>query len=130
MYSMKEACEMLEMPYETLKYYCNEGLVPNLKRDENNYRRFDERNIAWLGGVQCLRKAGMGVKEIKQYMVYCLEGKKSIPERQEMLDETKKILLAQVAELQESLDYLEQKQELYKGMWEGTIPYKSSIIPE
>lgn len=38
MYSMKEVCKLTGMKYETLKYYCNEGLVPNVKRSENNYR--------------------------------------------------------------------------------------------
>lgn len=32
MYSMKEVCNATGMKYETLKYYCNEGLVPNVKR--------------------------------------------------------------------------------------------------
>ena len=34
MYSMKEACELTDMTYENLKFYCNEGLVPNVKRDK------------------------------------------------------------------------------------------------
>lgn len=32
MYSMKEACKLTDMTYENLKFYCNEGLVPNVKR--------------------------------------------------------------------------------------------------
>ena len=54
MYTTKEACEQVGISYETLKFYCKEGLVPNVKRDKNNYRIFDERNIAWLKGLQCL----------------------------------------------------------------------------
>ena len=38
MYSMKEACVQTGMSYETLKFYCKEGLVPNVKRDSHNYR--------------------------------------------------------------------------------------------
>ena len=38
MYTMKQACEACGMSYETLKFYCNEGLVPNVKRSANNYR--------------------------------------------------------------------------------------------
>ena len=40
MYSMKEACVQTDMSYETLKFYCKEGLVPNVKRDSHNYRVF------------------------------------------------------------------------------------------
>ena len=45
MYSMKEACTLTNMTYENLKFYCNEGLVPNVKRDRRNYRVFDEHDI-------------------------------------------------------------------------------------
>ena len=48
MYTMKDVCHETGMTYEALKYYCNEGLVPNVKRDINNYRVFDERDIAWI----------------------------------------------------------------------------------
>ena len=45
---MKEACSLTDMTYENLKFYCNEGLVPNVKRDKNNRRIFDERDISWI----------------------------------------------------------------------------------
>ena len=48
MYSMKEACTLTNMTYENLKFYCNEGLVPNVKRDRRNYRVFDEHDIKWI----------------------------------------------------------------------------------
>ena len=31
MYSMKDVCEKTSLSYETLRYYCNLGLVPNVK---------------------------------------------------------------------------------------------------
>ena len=45
MYSMKETCEQVGMSYQTLKFYCNEGLVPNVKRDKNNYRVLDRKSV-------------------------------------------------------------------------------------
>ena len=45
---MKEVCKETNMPYETLKFYCNVGLVPNVKRNRNNYRVFDDKDIAWI----------------------------------------------------------------------------------
>ena len=43
MYTMKQACEKTGLSYETLKFYCNQGLVPNVKRDGNNRRVFADR---------------------------------------------------------------------------------------
>ena len=41
MYTMKDACDKTGLSYETLKFYCNQGLVPNVKRDKNNRRIFN-----------------------------------------------------------------------------------------
>lgn len=47
-YSMKQTCEKTNLTYDTLKYYCNEGLIPNVKRDKNNYRIFNDKDIDGL----------------------------------------------------------------------------------
>lgn len=70
-YSMKEVSEITGLSYDTLKYYSNEGLIPDVKRDRNNYRIFDEKNIGWIKSLSCLKKCGMSNKEIKVYMKLC-----------------------------------------------------------
>ena len=70
MFTPKGVCEEVGISYETLKFYCKEGLVPNVKRDKNNYRIFDEKNIAWLKGLQCLKKCGMSIKDMKLIIVW------------------------------------------------------------
>ena len=67
MYTMKDACEAVQMPYETLKFYCNEGLVPNVKRNRQNYRVFDDRDIAWIKSLSHLKKCDMSIAEMKVY---------------------------------------------------------------
>ena len=129
MCTMKEACEQVGITYETLRFYCNEGLVPNVKRDKNNYRNFDERNINWLKSLQCLKKCGMGVQDMKRYMELCLEGVSSIPERKELLAARKKLLLKQIDEIHESIDYIDRKQAFFDGVLSGTIEYTSNLIP-
>ena len=129
MCTMKEACEQVGITYETLRFYCNEGLVPNVKRDKNNYRNFDERNIKWLKSLQCLKKCGMGVQDMKRYMELCLEGVSSIPERKELLAARKKLLLKQINEIHESIDYIDRKQAFFDGVLSGTIEYVSNLIP-
>lgn len=61
MYTMKQACEACGMSYETLKFYCNEGLVPNVKRSANNYRIFDDHDISWIKSLSCLKRCGMSI---------------------------------------------------------------------
>lgn len=113
MYTTKTACEQVGISYETLKFYCKEGLVPNVKRDKNNYRVFDEKNIAWLKGLQCLKKCGMSIKDMKIYMNYCLEGNATIPQRKEMLEESKAALMEKINEINESINFINNKQAFY-----------------
>lgn len=130
MYTTKEACEEVGMSYETLRFYCKEGLVPNVKRDKNNYRVFDEKNIAWLNGLQALRKCGMSIKDMKLYMKYCLEGKSTIPERKEMLNKSKDSLLKQIEELNKSINFIDNKQSFYDDVLAGKVKYISNLIEE
>lgn len=64
-YSMKQAYEKTNLTYDTLKFYCNEGLVPNVKRDKNNYRIFDDKDIAWINSLSCLKNCGMSITEMR-----------------------------------------------------------------
>lgn len=128
MCTMKEVCNEVGMSYETLKFYCKEGLVPNVKRDKNNYRDFDERNIAWLKGLQYLRKCGMSIKDMKQYMNYCLQGPDTITQRKIMLEETRKGLLDKINEINDCIDFIDDKQGFYDDVLDGKIEYVSNLI--
>lgn len=78
-YTMMQVCKKTNMTYQALKFYCNEGLVPNVKRDKNNRRVFDERDVAWIESLTCLKKCGMSIQEMKEYLELCLQGPSSIP---------------------------------------------------
>lgn len=130
MYSMKEACRLTNMTYENLKFYCNEGLVPNVKRDRHNYRVFDEHDINWIKSLNCLKNCGMGISEMKEYLRLCMEGPDSIPERKEILDKKKKALLKSMAELQQAINYIDWKQNFYDDVLAGKTEYYSYLVPE
>lgn len=90
MYTMMQVCRELDMTYQTLKYYCNEGLVPNVKRDSNNRRVFDEKDVKWIKDLTCLKKCGMSIQEMKEYLDLCLQGEPTIVPRKEMLEKSSK----------------------------------------
>ena len=86
---MKQCCEATGMSYEALKFYCNEGLVPNVKRAGNNYRVFDEHDVNWIRSLACLKRCGMSIQEMKEYLALCLQGQSTIPRRMELLENYK-----------------------------------------
>ena len=123
LYTMMQVCKETGMTYQALKFYCNEGLVPNVKRDKNNRRVFDERDVAWIGSLTCLKKCGMSIQEMKEYLAMCLQGEASIPQRkQAALRET-------IRELQDSVAYIDWKQNFYDEVLSGKRPYESNLIP-
>jgi len=128
LYSMKEACEKTNLTYDTLKFYCNEGLVPNVKRDKNNYRVFDDNNIGWIKSLSCLKNCGMSIAEIKDYLNLCLKGESTIPERQEILRIKEKELENKISEIKDSINYINSKQKFYNDVLTGKTKYVSNLI--
>lgn len=128
MYTMMQVCRELDMTYQTLKYYCNEGLVPGVKRDNNNRRIFDEKDVKWIKDLTCLKKCGLSILEMKEYLELCLQGESTIRQRKEMLAKKRGELLASIKELEASVDYIDWKQNFYDGVLSGEIPYVSNLI--
>lgn len=128
MYSMKETCHQTGLTYETLKFYCNEGLVPNVKRDRLNHRVFDEHDIKWIQSLTCLKNCEMSIAEMKEYLALCLEGESSIPTRKVILAAKKETLLKSLKQIQKSIDYIDWKQNFYDEVLSGETKYYSNLI--
>ena len=128
MYSMKETCKKVGMSYQTLKFYCNEGLIPNVKRDKNNYRIFNDNDVAWIKSLTCLKNCNMSIQEMKEYLNLCLIGESSIPERKEILNKKRHQLKEQITKLEESIHYIDWKQNFYDDVLNGKTKYYSNLI--
>lgn len=129
MYMMKDVCRETGIAYETLKFYCNEGLIPNVKRNDNNYRVFDARDIAWIKSLTCLKNCGMSIQQMKEYIGLCLQGQASIPERKGILARKREELLMRISELQACINYIDNKQAFYDDVLSGKTEYHSNLLP-
>lgn len=127
---MKDVCKIMGISYETLKFYCNQGLVPNVKRDEHNFRIFDQHDIEWIKSLTCLKRCGMSINEMKEYLSLCLQGIKSISQRKVMLETKQKELFLKLKEVQDSIDYINWKQNFYDEVLSGKREYISNLIPK
>ena len=125
---MKETCKKTGLSYDTLKYYCNEGLIPHVKRDKNNYRVFDENDIAWINSLSCLKNCDMTINEMKEYLTLCLQGEATIPERKSILKQKRSSLLAQQQQIQDAINYIDWKQGFYDDVLAGKNRYYSNLI--
>lgn len=109
MYSIGEVSQMFHLPISTLRYYDKEGLLPGLIREKSNIRKFDERSLESLRVIECLKKSGMEIKDIKQFMIWCSEGPATYQQRLEMFQNQKKNIENKIDQLQKALEMVEFK---------------------
>ncbi len=128
MYTMMQVCRELDMTYQTLKFYCNEGLIPNVKRDSNNRRIFDDKDVNWIKDLTCLKRCGMSIREMKEYLQLCLEGETTIMQRKELLAKKQDALRLTIKELEDSVAYIDWKKNFYDEVLSGKRPYVSNLI--
>ena len=64
-YNIGEVSKMFDLPISTLHYYDREGLFPNLNRSKSGVRKFDDSAVESLRLIECLKKTGMEIKDIK-----------------------------------------------------------------
>lgn len=123
MYTVKEVAKLLELSEHTVRFYTDKGLVPNLQRDKNNNRIFNDESIKWLVGAKNLKKCGMSVQDIKKYVDLCLEGDSTIEERYQMILKQKEVALAQLEQAQLMAEFITKKEKRY-------LDIKNAIIPD
>ena len=112
-YTIGQVSEMFDLPISTLRYYDKEGLFPTLER-ASGIRKFGDFEIETLRVVECLKKSGLEIKDIKRFMDLCAEGSKTFPERREIFENQKIAIEAEIARLNKALDMLNYKCWFYE----------------
>ena len=108
MYSIGEISKMFQLPISTLRYYDKEGLFPHLKR-VNGVRQFSESEIETLRVIDCLKRSGLEIKDIKEYMSLCSLGNTTLKQRKEIFEKQKEEVLQEMEKLQKVLSMLNYK---------------------
>ncbi len=108
-YSIGEVAELFNLSIHTLRYYEKEGVLPFVKRSASGTRQFDDASIKGLKIVECLKKSGMPLKDIKQFMDWCQVGDSSLSQRRDMFMERRETVKKQMAELQAVMDVIDYK---------------------
>ena len=116
MYSIGEVSEMFDLPVSTLRYYDKEGLLIDLEKDRSGNRKFNENNLEALRVIECLKKSGMQIKDIKEFMHWCALGNKTITKRKEMFLKQKENIESEIKELQKALNMINYKCWYYTEM--------------
>lgn len=98
MYSIGEISKMFQLPISTLRYYDKEGLFPHLKR-VNGVRQFSEIEIETLRVIDCLKRSGLEIKDIKEYIALCSLGNATLKQRKAIFEKQKEEVLQEMEKL-------------------------------
>ena len=121
MHNIGEVSKMLNISISTLRYYDKEGLLLELERDKSGIRKFSEKNIQALKVIECLKKSGLQIKEIKEFMYWCSLGDQTILNRKNMFFKQRENVIKQIKELESTLNMLNYKCWYYtKALEDGT----------
>ena len=118
MYSIGEVSEMFDLPVSTLRYYDKEGLFPDMMR-VSGIRKFSDRELETLRVIECLKKSGMEIKDIRQFIEWCAMGKETYPQRRAMFQRQRQNIEAEIERMNQALDMLKYKCWFYDQAMKG-----------
>lgn len=130
MYKISEVSKMFNIPVSTLRYYDKEGLFPSLKR-ESGIRLFSNQDLEALRVIECLKRSGLEIKDIKLFMDWCKEGSSTYKNRYELIQNQKEKVIKEIEHLNKTLDMLKYKSWYYSKLLEsGNEENVRSMIPD
>ncbi len=130
MYTIGQVSALTGLPVSTLRYYDKEGLFPELERS-GGIRRFGERELEALRVIECLKRSGLEIKDIKQFMVWCTEGPSTYSDRKQLFETRRASVEAEMVQLQRTLDMLKFKCWYYDtALRDGNEDRIAAMIPD
>ena len=110
--------------------YDKQGLFPNMER-VSGIRKFGDTEIEALRVIECLKKAGMEIKDIRQFMDWCVEGPSTYPQRKALFEEQRSHMEAELEQMNRTLDMLKFKCWYYEqAIKDGSEDRLKSLIPD
>lgn len=130
MYTIGQVSKMFCLPVSTLRYYDKEGLFPDMERS-GGIRRFSEKEIEALRVIECLKKSGLEIREIRQFMDWCSLGSSTYPERRDLFLRQKERVVKEITRLEKTLSMIDFKCWYYEqAIKDGSEERIQEMLPD
>lgn len=130
-YTVCEVAKRLNLSPYTIRFYSKEGLLTFVDRDQNGNRIFKDSDFERMFMIASLKRAGMTIKQIREFTILCDQGDSTIAQRLKMIMDQRESVEEQITELQDALDVLKYKTWLYEVALEaGTTAVHDNMPPE
>lgn len=99
---------------DTLRYYERIGIIPPVPRNKSGIRDYDEVSCSWIELMKCMRSSGVQIEALIEYVTLFQQGDATLDARKALLIDQRDQLLERMAQMQQSLDRLNQKIQNYE----------------
>lgn len=111
---ISKVSELAGVSADTLRYYEKIGLIPTVTRSNNGIRDYQDIDIKRIEFIKCMRRAGLPVKALIEYIELVQQGNQTIELRKEILKTHREQFISKIKELQETLDLINYKIQVYE----------------
>ncbi|WP_066716658.1 MerR family transcriptional regulator [Clostridium sp. Marseille-P299] len=112
--TIAEVSKKYGLTADTLRYYERIGLIPPVPRNSSGNRDYDEDSCRWIELMKCMRKAGVQIEALIEYVSLFQQGDATANARKELLIEQRNHLIDRINDMQESLELLNDKINRYE----------------
>ena len=112
--TITEVSKKYGLTADTLRYYERIGLIPSVPRNKSGIRDYDEESCQWIELMKCMRKSGVQIDALIQYVSLFQEGDATLDARKNLLIDQRNQLAERMKDMQASLDRLNYKIERYE----------------
>ena len=112
--TIAEVSRKYDISADTLRYYERIGLIPPVPRTRGGLRDYGEESCGWIQLMKCMRAAGVQIDSLIEYVDLFQQGDATLDARKALLVEQRDQLVSRMAEMQASLDLLNQKIDRYE----------------
>jgi DNA-binding transcriptional MerR regulator len=126
MMKISEVTKKCDISADTLRYYERVGLLPPVNRSDSGIREYCELDVQRVEFIKCMRRAGLTIEVLLKYFNLVQQGVQTMEARKQILVEQRDQLMIRMAEMQQTLDLLNYKIEMY----ENTVLKAEKVIIE
>jgi MerR family transcriptional regulator, aldehyde-responsive regulator len=112
--TITEVSGKFDISQDTLRYYERIGLIPRVNRNKSGIRDYTEEDCNWVEFIKCMRNAGLPIEVLIEYVGLFQQGESTSEVRKELLIEQRNRLMSRIKEMQETLEYLNNKIARYE----------------
>lgn len=112
--TIAEVSRKYDITPDTLRYYERIGLIPPVPRTKGGIRDYDEESCGWIELMKCMRRAGVQIEALIEYVELFRQGDATLDARKNLLIEQRNHLISRMEDMQASLNRLNDKIEGYE----------------